>query len=145
MNQYSAKSFTILLVLWFFFGSYSVHDFYAGRVVRGVLKLLLLFVVPLILITITVNTILSITTEFSFTAFVTTMTTYFILLVVGAILLFIASIINLVDFIMIVTGNFKDSMGLKIVTESTKMKNGYYNKTGGSNPDSYNDGYSDRY
>ena len=89
-NEKSVKSWGTSLLLCIFLGMLGIHRFYAGKIISAIVILITTLFIFIIIPIITFG--------------------------IGIIFWFIPPLIELIDIIIIVTGNFKDSQG-KYITK----------------------------
>lgn len=121
----SSKSRLALSLLAFFFGTIGVHDFYAGRIGKGIAKIALqivgtiMFIVPYFQVIMSIVANIDYISEDELINMLTNelMSKIFVL-GFGVILMCVVGIWVFVDFIMALAGVYKDKYGKKITSWS---------------------------
>ena len=117
----SSKSRLALSLLVFFFGTIGVHDFYAGRIGKGITKIVLqivgtiMFIVPYFQVIMSIVANIDYISEDELINMLTNeLMSKIVVLGFGVILMCVVGIWVFVDFIIALAGVYKDKEGKKI-------------------------------
>jgi TM2 domain-containing membrane protein YozV len=119
----SSKSRLALSLLAFFFGTIGVHDFYAGRIGKGITKIvlsvlgLIMYVVPLFQVVMALMGNIEYLTEDELINMLTSeLMSKIVTIGLGIIMIIVVGIWVFVDFIIALAGVYKDKDGKKITS-----------------------------
>lgn len=121
-EEVSKKSRLVALLLSIFLGNIGIHDFYVGRIGRGIVKAVI-SVLSLIMYVFAFIMMISLLATSYDTARIygdIEMIPIAVLMVCALLMLFALGIWVIIDIILCATGNFKDKEGKKITLWETK-------------------------
>lgn len=121
-EEVSKKSRLVALLLSIFLGNIGIHDFYVGRIGRGIVKAVI-SVLSLIMYVFAIIMMISLLATSYDTARIygdIEMIPIAVLMVCALLMLFALGIWVIIDIILCATGNFKDKEGKKITLWDTK-------------------------
>lgn len=121
-EEVSKKSRLVALLLSIFLGNIGIHDFYVGRIGRGIVKAVI-SVLSLIMYVFAFIMMISLLATSYDTARIYSdieMIPIAVLMVCALLMLFALGIWVIIDIILCATGNFKDKEGKKITLWETK-------------------------
>ena len=121
-EEVSKKSRLVALLLSIFLGNIGIHDFYVGRIGRGIVKAVI-SVLSLIMYVFAFIMMISLLATSYDTARIygdIEMIPIAVLMICALLMLFALGIWVIIDIILCATGNFKDKEGKKITLWETK-------------------------